>query len=109
MLRTKQIFIGFRVFGPAEFNSELCFIVRLMGLRFAHPYRRPNRVAFEVKIKATTVNLNGFNGEMIIILRWTSGRIFGDGRTTLRTDSADGALKFSPDARRWRKAYCRAH
>ena len=26
-----------------EFSSELCFVVRFTGLRFARPYRRPKR------------------------------------------------------------------
>ena len=34
-------FIDFGVSGPTEFSSELCFVVRFTGLRFARPYRRP--------------------------------------------------------------------
>ena len=37
----QKFFIDFRVFGPTEFSSELCFVVTFTGLRFARPYRRP--------------------------------------------------------------------
>ena len=42
----QKIFIDFRVFGPTEFSSELCFVVRFTGLRFARPYRRPRFTSF---------------------------------------------------------------
>ena len=44
---TKKIssILGFqdplKLSGPTEFSSELCFLVRLTGVRFARPYRRP--------------------------------------------------------------------